>query len=52
MHALLKLIIKLIAIQLLRNLQYDFLKAIVFYIYWKHAHYEPMYRASTDERTG
>lgn len=29
MHALLKLI-KLIAIQLLRNLQYDFLKAIVF----------------------
>lgn len=22
------------------------------YIYWKHAHYEPMYRASTDERTG
>lgn len=30
MHALLKLVIKLIAIQLQSNLQYDFLKAMVF----------------------
>lgn len=57
MHALLKLVIKLIAIQLQSNLQYDFLKAMVFaqnlhLLEACIAHYELMYRASTDQRTG